>query len=353
MARLWSSGFELNSNTAGMEWTVISGSPTIQTTTVRSGTYAGQITSLSSGTPKYWLYKYAAAVSNVNFQRFYFRVATLPSAENRIFVLNNSSDVSTPLIYITIGSGGALRLYDEDGAIGSASSALSTNSWYRIETEFDISAAAGSHIVKARIDGVEFAAATNRSIGVGALAVAYGGNLGSEAQTTGNWYYDDIAINDNTGSFQNSYPGEGEIIFLLPNAAGDNAGWTEGTSALFSAIDEIPPNTTDYIATHDLLISDFNLADTPAALESTDTINVVQVGVRFSKDDIDPGFTFVTRFKVTPGGTVEEGTGISPTSTTYFSNRTADPRNPALTLYDFGFNFHFFLNFIIRGFTLF
>ena len=37
MARLWSSGFELQSVTSGVEWDTTTGLPTIDTTTKRSG----------------------------------------------------------------------------------------------------------------------------------------------------------------------------------------------------------------------------------------------------------------------------------------------------------------------------
>ncbi len=42
MARLFTSGFELNSATAGIEWGIITGAPTVQGTTKRSGASAGK-----------------------------------------------------------------------------------------------------------------------------------------------------------------------------------------------------------------------------------------------------------------------------------------------------------------------
>jgi hypothetical protein len=44
MARLWSSGFELNTTAAEVEFTSSSGSPVIDTTNPRSGTYSYKIT---------------------------------------------------------------------------------------------------------------------------------------------------------------------------------------------------------------------------------------------------------------------------------------------------------------------
>src|SRR3990172_6946830 len=74
--------------------------------------------------------------------------------------------------------------------------------------------------------------------------VAGGGNRRSEAQTQGEWYFDDIAINSSTGSFQNSYPGAGRIVALRPNAAGDSADFARGgtdSGANWSQTDEVTP----------------------------------------------------------------------------------------------------------------
>ena len=160
MARLWSSGFELNTTSADVEWAYTSGTlPTIQTTTVRSGTYALQITSLGSTIPIDIAYTFKTPDGNgPYFFRVYLRVATRPSAENRIIDITGDNFGASE-IKITLDNTGALRLRDEDGVIGSASSALALNTWYRIEIEVDLTPAAGSDIVRARIDGVEFAGA--------------------------------------------------------------------------------------------------------------------------------------------------------------------------------------------------
>lgn len=337
MARLWSSGFELNSATAGVEWDA-SSSASIQTTTKRSGTYAAQFTSFTSGVNKRILYQFlSAAGSGPYFFRTYFRIDTLPTAENRILLLNSLLSTGTPEVYITINDTGSLTLYDEDGAIGSASSALSTSTWYRIELQFDITAAAGSHVVRALLDGSEFAGSATRNISVGILCFGVGGNLALEAQTTGNWFFDDVAINDSTGSFQNSYPGEGEIIHLRPNAAGDNADWSDAfIGDPWEQIEEVTPDdATSYIQNSDLGTSDFNLDATPAAMDSDDTINCVQVGWRFrAASVVGTQPITVLRIAASSGGTVEESGNITLSTATWNTNATASPKNYQLTLYD-------------------
>lgn len=342
MARLWSSGFELNSITADIEWTTSHSTPTISTTTVRSGTYAARVSSL--GAAKGLEIRFQTAAANGPFYfRVYTRFATFPGAENRFILLNNADGLATPIIYLTIDNTGVLKLYDEDGQI-TGTTTLSTDTWYRIEFEVDVTAAAGAHIVKARVDGTEFASSTARSLSAGVMNMAVGANLASEANTTGDWFFDDVAINDNTGSFQTSYPGEGEIIHLRPNAAGDNAQWTRGgtdSGANWSQVDEVTPNdATDYVQSNTAnQIDDYNIDDTPATLEITDTINCIQIGARISLSAgtaEDPDFVY--RVKVGGGGTVEESANVSTTTTNWRTNSNnggaTGVRNYFLTLYD-------------------
>lgn len=309
MARTNSSGFEINTVTAGVEFVTVTGSPVIQSGVVRSGSFALEISSLASATSMYVRTAGTVTLAN-NFVRFYFRYAVAPSAENRIFVLGPSATVTTtPGVWITLDNSGALALYDEDGKIGSSSSALTVDTWYRIELQVNTQGAGATDIVNALIDGVEFAGSTTRNIANGVNNVFMGGNLNAEAQTTGTWYFDDFATNDDAGSFENSYPGEGSIIHLYPNGAGDNSDWT-GT---FADIDENPPDdATTFIADNTLdHIQDVTIDDTPADLGASSLIKVVQFAVRYNVSattSTDPAF--VPRIKASSGGTVEEGTAI-------------------------------------------
>lgn len=329
MARITSCGFELNSVAAGVEVSGATGSPSISSTTFRSGAFALSVPSLTSGTARGIRLQFLNGAGNgPYYTRAYFRVATLPAVETAVIQLNDTNDFAAAMAYITLDSGGLLALFDEDGQIGSDSSALSLNTWYRIEIEFSVAGGAGACIVKARIDGVEFAASTTRSISAGVQSFNVGGNLNSAANATGAWFFDDLAINDGTGSFQTSYPGEGEIIMLRPNANGDNSGWlgSDGNSTdNYLLLDEVTPNdATDYvIANTSGQIDDYNLEATPAAMDTTDTINCVAVGVRWRVDDAtgtDP--IFVLRIMDDTGGTVEESSTLTISNTSWRTNQT-------------------------------
>jgi hypothetical protein len=345
MARLWSSGFELNSTTNGVEWTGSSGSPTIQTSVVRSGTYALNIGSLQSTFSQFvrWQFLNTEAASNRYF-RTYLRVATLPSAENSILLWNDSASVTgTPSVYVTIDNGGELRLYDEDGQI-TGTTTLSIDTWYRVEVHINTTPVGGSQVVEAMVDGVTFASSSTRNIASTNSPFSFwvGGNLLNEAQTTGTWYIDDVAVNSATGSFQNSWPGEGSIIHLKPNAAGDNNGFAKngggaGDSNNFNQVDELTPDD----ATSNLestgvngIIDDYNLEATPAAIGSGDTINLVHVGYRGRAEAAGDGDGVSLRIKSTSSGTVETGSSIVMNGTTWRTNAVTTPQNYTLTLYD-------------------
>ena len=333
MARLTSSGFELNSTTADVEFTTVTNG-TIQTSTVRSGTYAGQITSLVTLTARGFEYQFASAAGNGPYYlRVYINVATLPSAANTIITLNNTTGlVGTPEASIKLDNTGAFSLFNGlTSQVGSASSTISTGTWHSLELWFDATGGVGGDTLKARLDGVEFASATNLTILAGVLAFTVGGNLNAEAQTTGEWYFDDIAINDSTGSFQNSYPGEGKIIHLRPNAAGDNSAWT-GT---FADIDEVTPDGTTFIVATGIINIIEDVKIEANFLNASSIINCVQLGFVYDYAGAIPGggVDIRLRIKSEPSGTVETA-DVNIDTANVVTNAKAVPRNYPLTLYD-------------------
>lgn len=338
MARLTGVGLELNSTTDLVE-VEDTNSGAIASSILRSGSYSAQGV-MTSGTRRGFLIQFKdAANDGPFFIRVYFLYKTLPTAENHIIVCNFDDAVSSTgrLAYITLDNTGALRLYDEDGSIGSASSALSAGTWYRVEIQFNSTGGGATDIVRARIDGVEFAGASNRNLSLGIRSVKFGSNLNAEAQSTGEWYFDDIAINDGTGSSQTSYPGSGKIIHLKPNAAGDNNQLEGAASTNYQDVDEVTPDdatthiTTVSDATNE--IDDYNI-EAPDAIAPDDTITLVQVGVRFAGGGASSNDSFVVRIKASASGTVEESSNITPASTSYRTNAPLAPRNHPLTLYD-------------------
>jgi hypothetical protein len=339
MARVWSSGFELNSAADEMEWNrENSGSfATVQSTTVHGGSYAAHFTGFSSNTAQKMYRQFlSSAVAADYYARIYFYVVTLPNTDTTIFSLSSTSGGASGSVDLNLNSSGQLKLRMSSAQQGSLSSALSLNTWYRLEIRANNTGAAGTHSIEARINGVAFASVgsltvTNVAyIRVGRLDVA-------PVSTVGDWYIDDVALNNATGSDQNTWPGEGKIVHLMPNAAGDSTTWTPISGANYTNVDEVPPNdATDGVrAAVGGNVDDYNIDDTPADLDASATVNVVHVGVRYNGNSATQAnnATFKVRFKKASGGTVSESPGIQPAFTTYLTNANAVPRVYPLTLY--------------------
>jgi hypothetical protein len=329
MARLNMTAFGLNSVAAGatgMEMAFSGGSPTISASVTRpNGTHAMRISSLASGTRKGAGFQGPAngALNTSYYNRAYLRIATAPTAENRIMAIIAGGGAlnATHHIWITLDNNRLLRLYDEDGQIGSASAALTLDTWYRLELLFkrtDATTGDNDDEVRARIDGVEFAGASNRDIGGTFLCLVLGGNLAAEAQTTGDWFFTDVAINDSTGTLENTWPGECKgMVYLRPNGAGSNADWTRGgadSGANWSQCDEAPtPNdATDYVRSNTASqVDDYALEATPATIGSTDIVRVVAAGCRFRGNGAD-GTNAQFALRLTAGGSTDESAAINP-----------------------------------------
>lgn len=342
MARLLWLPFDMNSTTALVEFNATQ-NLTIQSTVARSA-YAGRVNSLSSGAAKHCRVNLATSASNGPFfKRMYFRWDTFPSIEVRFWVFSGSTTIGSSVIYyLTIDSSGVIRLYDEDGQIGSAASSVVTGRFYRIETQYDRTGSAGAHVVNARINGVQFAGASDRSLSAGGFIWFCGMNLNNEANTAGDAYMDDGAVNNNSGSFQNSWCGEGTIAVMLPDSDGDNhglttqTGGTAGAANNFTRVQEMPPNDATSFNGDNTVSNtdDYNLAASPAALGSTDTINAVAVGVRAAGSAASANASYVVRCKASSGGTVEESSASTPASTGWATHGTTTTLTPKLTMYD-------------------
>lgn len=322
----------MQSSTATVEYSAnVTNAPAIETTTKRSGNAAWRISNAAA--IEGWRQIHTAA-QGAFFFRFYLYVIALPTNTR---VIGGARITGSNKISIRLTSGGALQLYNsEDGAqVGSNSSALSTATWYRIEMSYD-STTLATTTCEAKIDGTTFASGT---VDLAATPTSLGCYIDS-ADATLDYIVDDCAINDSSGSFQTSWPGEGEVIVLRPDAAGDNSAWTRGgvdSGANWSQVNAVPPVTTSYNESNTLnQIDDYDLQATPAALGATDIINVVQVGVYAAVSDAtgaDPDI--VLRIKASSGGTVEESASLDCNSVTYQGPAPLPATtNYALTLYD-------------------
>ena len=176
------------------------------------------------------------------FLRAYFKFDTIPTAD--AFLIR----VSAGLPYdVRLKTDGKLYLaFNGSTNIGSPSDVLVTDTWYRIELQWNIGTGAADS-AELMLDGVSIASETgaNRTdtvpttFTVGFPVSSPGANIVC--------YVDDIALNDDTGSDQNSWPGEGHVVNLLPTTDAGGAGvWTLGTGTAYggnahTAVANTPP----------------------------------------------------------------------------------------------------------------
>jgi len=248
------------------------------------------------------------------------------SANTQIMRFVNSSN--GPQVSIQLTTTNTLQLRNNLAVqIGSDSAALSNDTWYRLELSFNPATGA----VEARIDGTSFASGSTATGSWSRIIVGV-----ITGTPTGDMYVDDVAVNDDSGSFQNTWPGSGKIIVLKPNAAGDNTGLTTGVSDNtnhYLNVDEVTPDDdTSYNQTSTASqIDDYNLE--ASGLGASDIINVVAVGVRYRK--VTSGtLVFKVRAKAAAAGTVEASPNISSATTTFSTNAEATPKLYPLTMYD-------------------
>lgn len=347
MARLWSCGFELQSTTSGVEFDsfIGSGSPTItiSTSIVRSG--AASLRIHPTTTHSAFLYQFKSSNSTGNFLcRFYMNITTLPTSitgvasggNSDITVMGFAATNNGTWCELTIDASGVLRIYRDgsDRVVVGTSSALSTGVWHMI----DVGYGSANSYVEARIDGVSFGSTTSAPGLSGVAKIVLGiGFLAEDCST--DIFYDDVAVNDTTGSFQTSWPGSGKIIHLKPNATGDaNAfsfqnGGTAGSANNFTRVNEVPPddattrNGSATLNNEDL----FNVGD--SGIAANDTVNVVAVGGRYSDNIADATAAFKFEIEKTASGTITQSAAIIPNSTTWRTNTNAAPKNHPIILY--------------------
>lgn len=346
MARLHSCGFELNSVTDGMECADWNGAgATIVNSSLRGdGEYCMKILNPATGTRTGCAIKYVSSALDRYFIRFDFKLTTAPNVLTTIAVAGNQAAVGTTgaeNVRIRLKTDGALEVFDVGAAaVLHTTSALSTGVTYCLEYFVSSQEGGGSNQVKFRIDASEVLSSTNRSYSTDEHTLKLGANLNGEACTTGEWYFDNVAINSEAGTAQNSWPGEGAILHLYPNAAGD---FTEGTSGTggtgYDDIDEspTPDDDTSYWKLVDPSSSstdadrlDVNVEAFPG---SADSITLVQVGHRVMPDTLSP-MSVVDRIKGQASGTLLESATVSITGAVYVTHDdTAGTQQYKLTAY--------------------
>ena len=217
-AMVFHSGFEGGST---FEWSTVTGSPQIQTSIKKTGTYALRCTPSTS--PEYVDNRAASA----NRGTFYLYIAAAPSIETVICGRTSTSSIRlTATNYITLYDGSTLR--------GTSTTQLATGTWYRVSFS-----RGPSNTGAAYINGTQEISATT-------LVNAFSERLGvvSTGAATADLYFDDAAF-ESTQAIADV--GDIRTLLSLPNDAGN-----------YTQFDTPTPNATHYLNVDDPPLSSFD-----------------------------------------------------------------------------------------------
>lgn len=232
MARLLQCGFESGHYLPeGVATATLA--PGIVTSPVHGGTYCAECVGATTNGVQV---NFTQVSGRSMYLRVWIRFAGFPSPGPQRVVNIRDSTVIMPGLQVS--NGGVLSWT----AGGTGTTTLLTNTWYCLEMTWTNNGSAMSG--SARINGVQFATQSSATAQISDNAQI--GWLGSD--TGGSLFLDDIALNDDQGSDQNTWPGTTGVI-LLAIPVSDNligADWKLGTNAAVSAnafqsVNNIPP----------------------------------------------------------------------------------------------------------------
>lgn len=313
-----------------MEWSSSNGTMSISTSTVRSG--AASLRCNPTAGSSYIFHQCTGFNPTLHmFLRAYIYIATAPSAITSIMGWSDSSGTGAGYFGLRMDTNRTLIAGSSTATTGTASAAIPLNTWSLIEVDYDDNA----DTVIGYLNGVNFSGTvTGANLSGGAYA-----KFGVITSTTADIYFDDLAVNDNTGSVQNGLAGAGSIVYLRPDAAGDTTTWsTLGSPGVnYQQVNETTPNdstnTVRFAATGTTQTDEYNVTDSATAgIGPGDSITLVQVGARHTGSATNTP-SFVCRIKGQSGGSVVEGSSIVNNSASYHTNGSTAPKIYTLTSY--------------------
>lgn len=232
MTRIFTEGFE---NGSSAEFFAPSTGGGAGTSPVRSGTYNFELfnTSIDKLLPS-------------SYSEFYLRIGynALNAHSNAIIRWRKGT---TELGSIRFNSTTKkVEIYTGSSTLVSTGTlAILPNIWVLIEVHVKIADAGG--VIQVKLDGISDASYTGDTkpgADTDVNSLLFDAN-GSRI------YYDDLALNDVSGSVDNSWCGDGKIVAMMPNANGDSSqliNSNTGTTNNYTYVDERPSNSdTDYV----------------------------------------------------------------------------------------------------------
>lgn len=326
-ARLWMSGWELNTTTASVEWTAVLAGSTVSTTNVHAGTYAGRSLTAAAAVTGFTFNVPAIGASDVWTVRTWIYIVDTPDTAAWVLMMWQSSvDLGVAVRLNTDRTFNLVYQPTASNVVGSASSAIALNEWHLIEVQ----ASRVDSTCEARLDAVSFASGdcgTGFEGNVNRIGVGFNTAVGTGVANA-DVYFDDFAYNNQAGAVQTSWPGPGYIVHLRPNGEGDadvNVTGTCGGGTAYECLDEVTPDdaTTATALTSNTSTLDVDI-ENPSLPDSDDIIVVVGLGARFVGGDLCVASATTTnyraRIKSQAAGTVAPGALINIASAAYVTH---------------------------------
>lgn len=223
--RVHTSGFETN-NTTATEWNAASGTFALDTGTVHSGVYSMRYNlSAQQGNVTRTV---ATQTSGTHYYRWFRRWATLPASATPSLFENSGSGGTTARVLIVGGGSPVLRLNNNTtGTNADMTTVLTTGVWYRIELAHTLLDAGGSMELRLYSDMDASPLETVSITGEDTLRTNVSSFLvgSAAANSTQDFYDDDIVVNHTAASPFNTWVGPSNIALAVPGA-NDSTAWT-------------------------------------------------------------------------------------------------------------------------------
>lgn len=281
MARIFMTGFEAGST--GVYSVTNAG---VTTTEKRTGSYA---VALDRG--PYGVITLASPVSEL-----FIRIGLWPnggysSYRNHTFMELFDSGGARHLTFCLNSSTLAfeVRRGSYDGPVLATGLVPTAQSWGCLEIHVVIHDSAG--ILQTKWNGVLDIDASGLNTRDGGNGDIVGIRIGSSSvniNSSAYGYYDDVAVNDTSGTINNSWPGRGGIHALVPNGAGTLTQLTPSAGSNYECVDErTPDDDTSYVESAVLDTSD--LYATAGVTPTDGTVSAVQWLARAKLTDSGEG----------------------------------------------------------------
>lgn len=229
------------------------GAPSLITTNQRSGRGCLRITEDANDSYIVWNLPTALTTGQTLFARMYMDFEPFPvlSSGTQVAIMRMGAigpgDLASVRLDVTTGQ---LTLWNDqtNTQLGTGSATITTGGYRMIELAVKIAAGAADQAIL-RVEGAEIQNSSGLSLSdvvPDSIAAGILYSTGSVPDTGQSWdvYLDDVAINDSSGADQNTFPGPGKVLCLLPELDGVVGSWTKGAGGvgnLWDAVNNAPP----------------------------------------------------------------------------------------------------------------